>query len=97
MIFRLGCSLKTEFIRAILAALLLASAFVGHVCDHCCVDCASDGRERDGQMSVIIITLSGAGAQGRSPLRGVCHIKMTVRGTIVRSEVCNAGRFCLES
>ena len=23
--------------------------------------------------------------------------KMTVRGTIVRSEVCNAGRFCLES
>ena len=22
---------------------------------------------------------------------------MTVRGTIVRSEVCNAGRFCLES
>ena len=23
--------------------------------------------------------------------------KMTVQGTIVRSEVCNAGRFCLES
>ena len=28
-IFREGCSLNTEFIRAILAALLLASAFVG--------------------------------------------------------------------
>ena len=26
-----------------------------------------------------------------------CTEKMTVRGTIVRSEVCNAGRFCLES
>ena len=24
-------------------------------------------------------------------------IEMTVLGTIVRSEVCNAGRFCLES
>ena len=31
VIFRLGCSLKTEFIRAILAALRRASAFVGQV------------------------------------------------------------------
>ena len=27
----------------------------------------------------------------------VTLIKMAVRGTNVRSEVCNAGRFCLES
>ena len=33
VIFRLGCSLKTEFMRAILAALRRASAFVGQVCD----------------------------------------------------------------
>ena len=31
VIFRLGCSLKTEFMRAILAALRRASAFVGQV------------------------------------------------------------------
>ena len=33
-ILRDGCSLNTEFIRAILAALLLASAFVVQFCDH---------------------------------------------------------------
>ena len=31
VIFLVGCSLKIEFMRAILAALLLASALVGHV------------------------------------------------------------------
>lgn len=31
LIFRDGCSLKTEFMRAILAELLLASAFVGQL------------------------------------------------------------------
>ena len=40
VILRLGCSLKTEFIKAILAALLRASALVGQVCDnHNCHDC----------------------------------------------------------
>jgi len=32
VIFLEGCSLKTEFINAIFAALLLASAFVGQFC-----------------------------------------------------------------
>ena len=34
VILRDGCSLKTEFINAILAALLLASALVGQFCQH---------------------------------------------------------------
>ena len=34
VIFRDGCSLNTEFIKAILAALLLASAFVGQFCKY---------------------------------------------------------------
>ena len=33
VILREGCSLKIEFIKAILAALLLASALVGQVCE----------------------------------------------------------------
>ena len=43
--------------------------------------------------------LLGAGKkkQDFSPPLQPISLKMTVLGTIVRSEVCNAGRFCLES
>ena len=49
VIFRLGCSLKTEFMSAILAALLRASAFVGHVCKINFSDCCAVWQQFQGK------------------------------------------------
>ena len=39
----------------------------------------------------------GGYAQGAMAIRAPSELKMTVRGTMVRSEVCNSWCFCLES